>query len=69
MQIAEALMQHLSPSSAGVVIRCRHMCMESRGIQKSGEKTTTSALLGKIRLNAALRSEFFSLAQEQSGSV
>lgn len=63
MQIAEALMQHLSPSSVGVIIRCRHMCMESRGIQKSGEETTTSALLGKIRMDAALRSEFFSLAK------
>ena len=68
MQIAEALMQHLSPSSVGVVIRCRHMCMESRGIQRSGEETTTSALLGRIRTDAALRSEFFALAKERSSS-
>jgi len=66
MQVAEALMAHLSPSSVGVIVRCRHMCMESRGIQKSGEETTTSALLGKIRMDAALRGEFFALAREGS---
>ena len=66
MQVAEALMQHLSPSSVGIIIRCRHMCMESRGIQKSGEETTTSALLGQIRTDAALRSEFFSLANRKN---
>ncbi len=68
MQVADALMQHLSPSSVGVIIRCRHMCMESRGIQKSGEETTTSALLGKIGMDAALRSEFFALAKNCSSS-
>jgi GTP cyclohydrolase I len=29
MQIAEALMEHVQPLSAGVIIRCRHMCMPS----------------------------------------
>ena len=69
MQVADALMQHLSPSSVGVIIRCRHMCMESRGIQKSGEETTTSALLGQVRMDAALRSEFFALAKNGSSGV
>ena len=66
MQVAEALMHHLAPSSVGVIVRCRHMCMESRGIQRTGEETTTSALLGRIRTDAALRSEFFALAKERS---
>ena len=33
MQVADALTEHLKPRAVGVVIRCRHMCMESRGIR------------------------------------
>ena len=64
-QIAEALMTHVQPLSVGVVIRCRHMCMESRGIQATGEETITSALLGEIQNNLGLRGEFFALANER----
>jgi GTP cyclohydrolase IA len=64
MQIANALMQHVAPLSVGVVIRCRHMCMESRGIQTRGEETVTSALLGEMRTSQALRCEFLDLAKE-----
>lgn len=66
MQIAETLMEHVQPLSVGVVIRCRHMCMESRGIQTPGEETVTSALLGEMRSNLGLRSEFLSLGREKS---
>jgi GTP cyclohydrolase IA len=64
-QVAEALMEHVQPLSVGVVIRCRHMCMESRGIQTPGEETVTSALLGEMRTNLGLRSEFLALAREK----
>lgn len=60
MQIAGALMKYVQPLSVGVVIQCRHMCMESRGIQASGEETVTSALLGEMQTNFGLRSEFLS---------
>lgn len=63
MQVAEALMQHVEPLSVGVVVRCRHMCMESRGIRTPGEETVTSALLGEMRTNPALRSEFLGLSR------
>lgn len=66
IQVAEALMQHVEPLSVGVVIRCRHMCMESRGIQAQGEETVTSALLGEMQSNLGLRNEFFSLAREKN---
>lgn len=65
IQIAEALMEHVKPLSAGVVIRCRHLCMESRGIRTPGEETVTSALLGEMRTNLALRTEFLALAKEK----
>ncbi|MGI4847674.1 MAG: GTP cyclohydrolase I, partial [Janthinobacterium lividum] len=49
----------------GVVIRCRHMCMESRGIRSPGQETITSALLGEMRENLALRTELLALAREK----
>ena len=62
-QVAQALMEHLKPKGCGVVIRARHMCMESRGINKPGSYTTTSALHGVFRDNPEVRSEFLSLAR------
>ncbi|HYD59991.1 MAG TPA: GTP cyclohydrolase I FolE [Noviherbaspirillum sp.] len=66
VQVADSLMEHLQPLSVGVVIRCRHMCMESRGIQTPGEETVTSALLGEMRTNLGLRNEFLALAREKT---
>jgi GTP cyclohydrolase I len=63
-QVANALMDALQPKAVGVVIRCRHLCMESRGIRTPGEETITSAMLGELQPNLALRTEFLSLARE-----
>jgi GTP cyclohydrolase I len=63
IQVANALMEHLQPKSVGVMIRCRHMCMESRGIRTPGEETVTSALLGELQTNLALRTEFLALSR------
>ena len=65
MQIADSLMTHIAPRSVGVLIRCRHMCMESRGIRTPGEVTITSALEGELQTNLALRTEFLALAREK----
>ena len=64
IQIANALMEVLEPKAVGVVVRCRHMCMESRGIRTTGEETITSAMLGGLRTNLALRTEFLALARD-----
>lgn len=61
-QIADALFLHLKPHGVGVVIKARHMCMESRGIQKQGAVTVTSALRGYIRDKREARAEFLKLA-------
>jgi len=50
-----------------VVIRCRHLCMESRGIKTAGEETVTSAMLGELQPNLAMRTEFLDLAREDAG--
>jgi GTP cyclohydrolase I len=64
MQIAEALMTVLEPKAVGVVVKCRHLCMESRGIRTAGEETVTSAMLGELQPNLAMRTEFLALARE-----
>lgn len=60
-QIADALTTHLQPLGVGVVIKARHMCMESRGICQQGHHTITSALRGVIKEQASARAEFFSM--------
>ena len=67
MQVANALMDMLEPRAVGVVIRCRHLCMESRGIRTAGEETVTSAMLGELQDNLAMRTEFLDLARESLG--
>lgn len=61
IQVANALMEHLEPTAVGVIVRCRHMCMESRGIRTPGEETITSAMLGDLQTNLGMRTEFLSL--------
>lgn len=60
-QIADALAKHLQPLGVAVVIECRHMCMESRGVKHAGASTVTSALRGSIKKNLDTRKEFLSL--------
>lgn len=67
IQVANALMESLQPKAVGVVIRCRHLCMESRGIKTAGEETVTSAMLGELQPNLAMRTEFLDLAREDMG--
>jgi GTP cyclohydrolase IA len=59
-QIVDALMKHLQPNGAIVVIECEHMCMSMRGVRKPGAKTVTSAVRGQLR-ESATRAEAMSL--------
>lgn len=61
-QIADAINEHLQPRGVGVIIRARHMCMESRGICQQGHHTVTSALRGVLK-EGNPRSEFLKLAE------
>lgn len=62
-QIADALQEHLKPTGAGVLIRARHLCMESRGVCQQGHHTITSALRGMIKEDPSARAEFLQLAR------
>jgi GTP cyclohydrolase I len=63
-QVADALMEHLGPKGAGVVIKARHMCMESRGVRQQGHHTVTSALRGVFKTEASTRAEFLALTRD-----
>jgi len=62
-QIADAISDNLDPIGVGVVLTCRHTCMEARGIRRSGTTTLTSALRGAIRDDARARAEFLDLSR------
>jgi GTP cyclohydrolase IA len=60
-QVANALMDHLEPEGAIVVIEAEHFCMTMRGISKAGSRTTTSALRGLFLEDDKARSEALGL--------
>lgn len=62
-QIADALVEHLKPKGVGVILRARHLCMESRGICQQGHHTITSALRGVLKTESSARAEFMALAE------
>lgn len=62
-QVADALAENLLPKGVGVVIKARHLCMESRGICQQGHHTITSALRGVLKEDEKARAEFMSLAK------
>jgi GTP cyclohydrolase I len=59
-QVADALVEHLSPQGVMVVIECEHLCMTMRGVRKPGAKTVTSAVRGVMN-SPATRAEAMSL--------
>jgi GTP cyclohydrolase I len=62
-QIAHALMKEMKPKGCGVVLKARHLCVESRGVQKIGTTTTTSELKGIFLSDGEVREEFFSFVR------
>ncbi|MEP7765904.1 GTP cyclohydrolase I FolE [Sanguibacter sp. 25GB23B1] len=59
-QIADSLVEALSPAGVVVVVECEHLCMSMRGVRKPGSRTVTSAVRGQMR-NPATRAEAMSL--------
>lgn len=58
-QIADAIMEHLSPRGVMVVIEAEHMCMTMRGVKKPGSLTETMAVRGEFKDNTELQKQFF----------
>lgn len=45
-EIAQLIEEKLNPKGVAVVIECRHMCMEMRGVKSQGVSTTTDVFTG-----------------------
>lgn len=60
-QIADAIMEHLSPKGVMLVVEAEHMCMTMRGIKKPGSKTVTLATRGVFEENETLQNRFFQM--------
>ena len=59
-EVVEFIEARLAPQGSIVVMEARHLCMEMRGVEKSGAMTTTSALRGCFE-DQKVREEFFDL--------
>ena len=64
-QVAEFLWSRLEPQGVMVVIEARHLCVEMRGVKKTGALTTTSALRGCFA-DRLVREEFLALLHRQT---
>lgn len=60
-QIADAIMDVLSPHGVGVLIEAVHLCMAMRGVEKQNSRTVTSAVRGNFRSDIRTREEFLRL--------
>lgn len=60
-QIADALVKRLAPRGVIVVVEAEHLCMAMRGVRKPGAITTTSAVRGQFKTDAASRAEALDL--------
>ena len=60
-QIADVIESILKPRGVAVMVEAEHLCMAMRGIRKPGATTTTSAVRGGFKNNAASRAEVLSL--------
>ncbi|MFS0687683.1 GTP cyclohydrolase I FolE [Sporosarcina sp. 179-K 8C2 HS] len=57
-QIADAIMNVLSPEGVIVSVEGQHLCMCARGIKKPGSSTVTTIKKGVFKENTALAEEF-----------
>jgi GTP cyclohydrolase I len=60
-EIADHLVESLSPLGVMVVIKAEHLCMTMRGAKKPGSTTITSAVRGIFRKKVATREEAMAL--------
>jgi GTP cyclohydrolase I len=58
-EIADAIMEHLTPKGVMVVVEAEHMCMTMRGIKKPGSKTVSIATRGVFSDSKDLQDRFF----------
>ena len=67
-QIADALVDVISPRGVAVAVESSHLCMVMRGVQKVGSSTFTSCFRGCFETDSIQRSEFLTHIQSTSSS-
>lgn len=67
-QIADTIMETLTPQGAMVVIEAQHLCMIMRGVKKPGSKIVTSAMRGIFLRDLRTRAEALNLIMESQTS-
>jgi GTP cyclohydrolase I len=65
-QVAEAMVDVISPRGVGVLCEARHFCMMMRGVEKQHSGAMTSAMLGSFRTQKKTRDEFLALVNYRS---
>jgi GTP cyclohydrolase I len=60
-ELADLLMEELSPRGVGVILEATHTCMTIRGIRKANSICTTSAMRGAFTTNESSRAELMAL--------
>ena len=61
MQLAEMLMNKVTPDGLAVVMEADHFCMHWRGVKDAGAKMINSVMRGSFLKDPSLRREFLSL--------
>lgn len=64
-EIVNELSRILQPKGIAVTINARHLCMEMRGINKSGQFTSTAKYTGAFATNDSLKNDFLRQIQNQ----
>jgi GTP cyclohydrolase I len=65
IQLADQLVEMVSPDGLAVVMEADHFCMHWRGVKDNASKMTNSVMRGVFLENGALRREFLSLIDLQ----
>jgi len=63
-QVANSIMDSITPEGVGVVIEAQHLCMMMRGVEKQNSCMVTSAMLGSFRNETSTRNEFLQLIKQ-----
>ncbi len=64
-QIADTILDKVSPLGVAVVVEATHLCMSMRGVEKQNSFAVTSAMLGAFRNNTRTRMEFLELIKRR----
>ena len=68
-QIAQTILEKISPLGVAVVCVGTHLCMSMRGVEKQNSVAVTSAMLGSFQTCARTRMEFLELIKLRGATI